>query len=113
MDNSPVIYSLNELDNITKEKRPNMPTMISTYNQTDKETNKGKGLSALQPQKHEPLITEANESVPPLYRDIMRQVFNEEFIGTETREDLTSILKVVRERDWNTLKLINSTFYRI
>ena len=54
----------------------------------------------------------ANEPFPALSRDKIKVVFNEEIIGTATRKDLAPIFKVVREREWNTIKSINSKFYK-
>ena len=84
---------------------------VSVNNLTEPTSNKGKGLLALNPDRQKPLFT-ATEPFPTLYRDRMKQFFTEDLIDTATRKNFP-FLKTIREKDWNTLKLFNATFYEI
>ena len=84
---------------------------VSVNNLTEPTSNKGKGLLALNPDRQKPLFT-ATEPFPTLYRDRMKECFTEDLIDTATRKNFP-FLKTIREKDWNTLKLFNATFYEI
>ena len=53
--------------------------------QTDIESNKGKGLLRLIPDKHEELFKAIDDKPTPDYRFNLMKVFNEEFIAENSK----------------------------
>ena len=87
--------------------------MFDTSTQTDPHSNKGKGLSVLDESKHAELFTAIDNTPTPHYRLNLMRVFNEEFIAENSKKDLGPIIDLVIKKDWNTLKKVNSIFYKI
>ena len=87
--------------------------MCDTSTQTDPHSNKGKGLSVLDESKHAELFTAIDNTPTPDYRLNLMRVFNEEFIAENSKKDLGPIIDLVIKKDWNTLKKVNSIFYKI
>ena len=61
--------------------------------QTDPESNKGKGQSALRDEKYPEFLTAYNPT--PEYRQKLLRVFNEEFIAEKSKNDLALIIDLV------------------
>ena len=66
--------------------------------QTDIESNKGKGLSSLIPDKHEELFKAIDDTPTPDYRMNLMKVFNEEFIAENSKKDLDPIIDLVENK---------------
>ena len=81
--------------------------------QTDIESNKGKVLSSLIPDKHEELFKAINDTPTPDYRFNLMKVFNEEFIAENSKKDLGPIIDLVEKQDWLSLKKTNPIFHKI
>ena len=81
--------------------------------QTDIDSNKGKGLSSLIPDKHEELFKAIDDTPTPDYRFNLMKVFNEEFIAEISKKDLGPIIDLVEKQDWLSLKKTNPIFYKI
>ena len=86
--------------------KKNSPMEIQTPNknsrdnstQTDIESNKGKGLSSLIPDKHEELFKAIDDTPTPDYRMNLMKVFNEEFIAENSKKDLDPIIDLVENK---------------
>ena len=63
--------------------------------QTDIDSNKGKGLLPLIPDKHEELFKAIDDKPTPDYRSNLKKVFNEEFIAENSKKDLGPIIDLV------------------
>ena len=87
--------------------------LCDSSTQTDIESNKGKGLSVLIPDKHEALFKTIDDSPTPEYRTNLMKVFNEEFIAENSKKDLGPIIDLVEKQDWLSLKKTNPVFYKI
>ena len=96
---------------IHMEQQP--PNLISVCTQTDSTSNKGRGLDSLDPTRHEALFTVYDQTPTPLYRENLNRVFNEEFIAQAPKKELSPIIEFVKNSEWEKLKAINSTYYRI
>ena len=81
--------------------------------QTDIDSNKGKGLLPLIPDKHEELFKAIDDKPTPDYRFNLMKVFNEEFIAENSKMDLGPIIDLVEKQDWLSLKKTNPIFYKI
>ena len=81
--------------------------------QTDIDSNKGKGLSSLIPDKHEELFKAIDDTPTLDYRFNLMKVFNEEFIAQNSKKDLGPIIDLVEKQDWLSLKKTNPIFYKI
>ena len=84
---------------------------IST--QTDPDSNKGKGLTVLNPDKHAELFAAIDNTPTPEYRMNLIRVINEEFIAQNSKKDLGPIIVLVEKQDWTTLKKANPVFHKI
>ena len=89
-------------------------TFTSSSTQTEGTSNKGKGRT--------PLRSDPDISIYPLgiqampeYRKNLSQVFGEEFRAEATQKDkqLAPLIKLIRDRDWNTMKTVNPYFYSL
>ena len=89
------------------------PNLISVSTQTDSTSNKGRGLDPLDPTRHEPLFTVYDQTPTPLYRENPNRVFNEELIAQASKKELSPIIEFVKNSEWEKLKAINYTYYRI
>ena len=87
--------------------------MRDTSTQTDTDSNKGKGLTVLNPDKHAELFTAIDNTPTPEYRMNLMRVFNEEFIAEISKKDLGPIIDLVEKQDWLTLKKANPVFHKI
>ena len=87
--------------------------MRDTSTQTDPDSNKGKGLTVLNPDKHAELLTAIDNTPTPEYRMNFMRVFNEKFIAENSKKDLGPIIDVVESQDWLTLKKANPVFHKI
>ena len=96
---------------IHMEQHP--PNLISVSTQTDSTSNKGRGLDPLDLTRHEALFTVYDQTPTPLYRENLNRVFNEEFIAQASKKELGPIFEFVKNSEWEKLKAINSTYYRI
>ena len=67
--------------------------------QTDIESNKGKGLSSLIPDKNEELFKAIDDTPTTDYRMNLMKVFNEEFIAENSKKDLGPIIDLVEKQD--------------
>ena len=99
--------------NLQMETQIQNKLMCDTSTQTDPHSNKGKGLSVLDESKHADLFTAFDNTPTPDYRLNLMRVFNEEFIAENSKKDLGPIIDLVIKKDWNTLKKVNSIFYKI
>ena len=98
--------------NLTMEIQPPNKTTCDTSTQTDPDSNKSKGLSALNEEKHAELFT-AIDSAPTRENQLyLMRVFNEEFIAENSKEDLGPIIYLVLKHDWLTLKKENPIFQK-
>ena len=110
---------LNTFDQkITKRQRApnkmnNNKTTIGT--QTDENTNKGLGRAAIRPDPQNPIYPLANTANMPQYRKNLSQVFGEEFVAEATQNDrqMAPIIKLIRDKDWETLKKASPYFYSL
>ena len=87
--------------------------LISVSTQTDSTSNKGRGLDPLDPTRHEALFTAYDQTRTPLYCENLNRVFNEEFIAQASKKELSPIIEFVKNSEWEKLKAINPTYYRI
>ena len=95
------------------EKQNPSKTMRDTSTQTDPDSNKGKGLTVLNPDKHAEQFTAIDNTPTPEYRMNLMRVFNEEFIAENSKKDLGPIIDLVEKQDWLTLKKANPVFHKI
>ena len=98
--------------NLQMETQIQNKLMCDTSTQTDHHSSKGKGLSVLDESKHAELFTAFGNTPTPDYRLNLMRVFNEKFIAKNSKKDLGPIIDLVIKKDWNTLKKVNSIFYK-
>ena len=89
------------------------PNLISLSTQTDSTSNKGRGLDPLDPTRHGALFTVYDQTPTSLYREKLNRVFNEEFIAQASKKELSPIIEIVKNSEWEKLNAINPTYYRI
>ena len=91
----------------------NNKTTIGT--QTDENTNKGLGRAAIRPDPQNPIYHLANTANMPQYRKNLSQVLGEEFVAEATQKDrqMAPIIKLIRDKDWETLKKSSPYFYSL
>ena len=89
------------------------PNLISVSSQTDSTSNKDRGLGPLDPTRHEALFTVYDQTPTPLYRENLNRVFNEEFIAQASKKGLRLISEFEKNSEWEKLRAINPTYYRI
>ena len=89
------------------------PKQNTIATQTDEVSNKGLGRSALKPNPEDPIFPLSNTVDMPQYRNNLCQVFGEEFLAVATQRDenMAPIIKLIKEKDWETLKRVNPYFY--
>ena len=87
----------------------NSKTFTSSSTQTDETSNKGRGRTPLRSDPEISIYTLGNQANMPEYRKNLAQVFREEFLAEATLKDkqLAPLIKIIRERDWNTMKTVN------
>ena len=95
------------------EKQNPSKTMRDTSTQTDPDSNKGKGLTVLNPDKHAEQFTAIDNTPTPEYRLKLMRVYNEEFLAENSKKDLRPIIDLVEKHDWLTLKKANPVFHKI
>ena len=81
----------------------------------DEVSNKGLGRSALRPSPEDPIFPLSNTVDMPQYQKNLCQVFGEEFLAEATQKDknMTPIIKLIKEKDWETLKRVSPYFYSL
>ena len=67
-------------------------SFCSIATQTDISSNNGRGLSVLDPDKHQNLFEAHDDTPTPEYRENFNRVFNEEFLAQDSKKDLTPIV---------------------
>ena len=77
------------------ETQPQNKLMFDTSTQTDPDSNKGEGFSALDAEKHAELFTAIDSTPIPEYRMNLVRVLNEEFIAEKFKKDLSPIIDLV------------------
>ena len=89
---------------------PKTFTSIST--QTEGTSNKGLGRAPVRDNPNITIYALGNGTNKPQYRKNLCQLFGEEFLAETTQKNkrLTSIIKLNRQRDWNTLKTVSPKF---
>ena len=80
--------------------------------QTEDNSNKGRGRSPIRTDPSNPIFPLSSGTNMPQYRKNLAQVFGEEFLAEATAGDkkMAPIIKLIRDRDWETLKKISLTF---
>ena len=88
---------------------------ITIATQNESNNNKGLGRSVIRPDPENPIYPLANSTDMPQYRKNLNQVFGEEFVAEATVRDrqLAPIIKLIREKDWDTLKRVSPCFYSL
>ena len=88
---------------------------ITIATQTDETSNKGRGRGALRPDPQNPIYPLSNTADMPQYRKNLSQVFGEEFVAEATQKDrqMAPIIKLIRDKDWETLKKVSPYFYSL
>ena len=81
--------------------------------QTDADSNKGEGITAIQNEKHEHLFTAIDDLPTQDYRKNVMRVFNEEFLAEHSKQDLGPIIDMVNKHDWLSLKQTNPIFHKV
>ena len=99
--------------NSPMETQNSSKTMCNNSTQTDPDSNKGKGLTVLNPDKHAELFTAIDNTPTPEYRMKLMRVFNEEIIAENSKKDLGPIIDLVEKQGWLTLKKANPVFHKI
>ena len=91
----------------------NNKTTIGT--QTDEKPHKGLRRAAIRPDPQNPIYPLANTANMPQYRKNLSQVFGEEFVTEATQRDLqmAPIIKLIRDKNWETLKKVSPYFYSL
>ena len=89
------------------------PPTCDTSTQTDPDSYKGKGLSALNEENNAELFSATDSTPTPGYRMNLMRVFHEEFIVENSKQDLGPIIDLVIKQDWLTLKRINPIYLKI
>ena len=79
---------------------------------TDDDINKGLGRSALRPNPSDNIYPLSNATDMPQYRKNSCQVFGEELLAKANQKDkqMAPIKKLIREKDWDTLKRVSPYF---
>ena len=106
-------FSAPNKNNSPMETQNSSKTMRDISTQTDPDSNKGKGITVLNPDKHAELFTAIDNTPTPEYWMNLMRVFNEEFIAENSKKDLGPIIDLVEKQDWLTLKKANPVFHKI
>ena len=108
---------------IPKRKRaPNKPKSKMSAKKSSTQTiatktkdssNKDRGRSPIRPDPSNSIFPLSNATNMPQYCKNLDQVFGEEFVAEATARDKTMapIIKLIRDRDWETLKKTSPYFY--
>ena len=80
---------------------------------TEVGSNKGKGITPIQNDKHEDLFPAIDDVPTPEYRANLLRVFNEKFLAEHSKKDLGPIIDLVIKQDWLTLKQTNPITTRL
>ena len=91
------------------------PSQDTIVTQTDETTNKGIGRSALTPDPADSIFPLSKAVDMPQYRKNLCQVLGEEFLADATQKDknMSPIIKLIKEKDWETLQRVNPYFYSL
>ena len=91
----------------------NKNNMQTIATQKENSSNKGSGRSPMRPDPNNPTFPLSNTRDIPKYRKNLAQVFGEVFLAEATAKAITMapIIKIIRERDWETLKRTSPYFY--
>ena len=91
------------------------PKQNTIATQTDEVSNKGLGRSALRPNPDDPIFPLSNTVDMPQYRKNLCQVFGENFLAEATQKDknMAPIIRLIKEKDWETLKRVSPYFYSL
>ena len=91
----------------------NSKTFTSSSTQTEGTSNKGMGRTPLRSDPEISTYHLGNQTNKPEYRKNLAQVFGEEFLAEAMLKDkqLAPLIKLIRDRDWNTMKTVNPYFY--
>ena len=98
------------------ENQPTRPPLVTISTQTEDNDNIGKGREPIQPDLHAQIFPlSSNSERMPNYRKQLARVFGEEFLAEATRKDrtLTPIIKMIKDKDWESLKKPNKYFYSL
>ena len=104
---------------IKRKRAPNKTKMnsnkVTIATQTDNENNKGLGRSVIIPDPQNPIYPLSNCTDMPQYRKNLNQVFGEEFVAEATAKDrqMAPIIKLIKDKDWDTLKRVSPYFYSL
>ena len=93
----------------------NKKTFTSSSTLTEGTSNKGMGRTPLRSDPNISIYPLGNQANMPEYRKHLSQVFGEEFLAEATKKDkqLAPLIKLIEDRDWNTMKTINPYFYSL
>ena len=88
---------------------------ITIATQTEDNTNKELGRAAIRPEPQNPIYPLANTANMPQYRENLSQVFGDEFVAEATQKDrqMAPIIKLIRDKDWQTLKNVSPYFHSL
>ena len=96
----------------TTDLSPNKE-LLDNSTQTDAESNKGKGITPIQNEKHDEIFTAIDDLPTPDYRKKIMRISNEEFPAEHSKKDLGPFIDMVNKQDWLSLKQTNPIFYKI
>ena len=93
--------------------KKNTKTFTSSSTQTEGTSNKGMGRTPFKSDPNFSIYPLGNQANMPEYRKNLSQVFGEEFLAEATKKSkqLAPLIKLIEDRDWNTMKTINPYFY--
>ena len=98
------------------ENNTTRPPLVTIGKQTEDANNYGKGREPVQPDLHAQIFPlSSNYERMPNYRKQLTRVFGEEFLAEATKQDrsLTPIIKMINDKDWESLKKTNNYFYSL
>ena len=92
------------------------PPLVTISTQTEENNNYGKGRDPIQQElSHQVFPLSNNPGRMPDYRKHLSKVFGEDFFAEATKHDRSStpIIKVICEKDWDSLKKTNKYFHSL
>ena len=95
------------------ENQSMRPPLVTISTQTEENKNYGKGRDLNQQDLHPQIFSLSNDRERmPDYRKHLTKEFGEEFLAEATNQDrsLTPIIKMVRDKHWDSLKKTNKYF---
>ena len=95
------------------ENQSTRPPQVTISTQTEDNDNIGKRREPIQPDLHAQIFPlSSNSERMPNYCKQLARVFGEEFLAETTRQDrtLTPIIKMIKDKDWESLKKPNKYF---